>query len=369
MKLTLRTVGLPLRHVFRTAHGAAEVQETLLVELRDEGFSGYGEGCAPDFYHVTQAMMYDALEAARGRIESERLDDPAAFWERLAPLLGHNRFAQAAVDMAAHDLWGKKRGQPVYRLWGLELCRSCQTDRAESMVRCTHPTETTGGAALRLTHPTELPVSDYTIGLDTIEKMVAKMAEYADWPIFKIKLGTPDDLQIVRELRRHTKAIFRVDANCAWTAAEAIANAGELKDLRVEFIEQPLKADDWTGMRQVFAESALPVIADESCQTEEDVGRCGECFHGINIKLTKCGGMTPGRRMIEHGRRLGMKIMMGCMTESTVGISAIAQFLPLLDYVDMDGAELIARDVATGVRLDHGRAVFPAENGNGVRLL
>lgn len=359
MKLTIRTVSLPLKHVFRTAHGAAEVQETLLVELRDEGLAGYGEGCAPDFYYVTQAMMYDTLEAARSRIESERLDDPAAFWERLAPLLGHNRFAQAAVDMAAHDLWGKKRGQPVYKLWGLEIGA---TQGGQSHFR-------QAKIGTVPSHPTELPVSDYTIGLDTIEKMVAKMAEYADWPIFKIKLGTPDDLRIVRELRRHTKAVFRVDANCAWTADEAISNARELKDLGVEFIEQPLKADDWAGMRQVFAESALPVIADESCQTEEDVGRCGECFHGINIKLTKCGGMTPARRMIEHGRRLGMKIMMGCMTESTVGISAIAQFLPLLDYVDMDGAELIARDVATGVRLDRGRAVFPAENGNGVRLL
>ena len=217
--------------------------------------------------------------------------------------------------------------------------------------------------------PYELPASNYTIGLDTIERMAAKMDEYADWPIFKIKLGTADDLKIVRELRRHTSAVFRVDANCAWTADEAIVNARELKELGVEFIEQPLAAGDWAGMRRVFSQSALPLVADESCQTEEDVERCQGVFHGINIKLSKCGGMTPARRMIAHARGLGLKVMMGCMTESTVGISAIAQFLPLLDYVDMDGAELIARDVATGVRLDRGRAVFPAENGNGVRLL
>ena len=199
--------------------------------------------------------------------------------------------------------------------------------------------------------------------------MVAKMEEYADWPIFKIKLGTADDLKIVRELRRHTSAIFRVDANCAWTATEAIVNARELKALGVELIEQPLAADDWAGMRRVFAQSVLPVVADESCQTEADVDRCQGVFHGINIKLSKCGGMTPARRMIGRARALGMKVMIGCMTESTVGISAIAQFLPLLDYVDMDGAELIARDVARACGWTAGRAVFPAENGNGVRLL
>jgi L-Ala-D/L-Glu epimerase len=160
-----------------------------------------------------------------------------------------------------------------------------------------------------------------------------------------------------------------VDANCAWTAEEAIRNSRGLKELGVEFIEQPLAADDWDGMRRVFAESALPVLADESCLIEEDVARCRGFFHGVNIKLSKCGGMTPARRMIAEARRLGLKVMIGCMTESTVGISAIAQFLPLLDYVDMDGAVLIAKDVASGVRLEKGRPVFPAENGNGVTLL
>ena len=173
----------------------------------------------------------------------------------------------------------------------------------------------------------------------------------------------------MRELRRHTGAIFRIDANTAWTAGQTIAFAPELKALGVEFLEQPLKADDWEGMRRVFAECALPVIADESCLTEEDVPRCAGVFHGINIKLTKAGGLTPARRMIARARELGLRVMAGCMTESTVGISAIGQLLPLLDYVDMDGALLIARDIASGVRLERGRAIFPDENGNGVRLL
>jgi len=253
------------------------------------------------------------------------------------PRLGDNRFALCALDQAAHDLWGKLQGQPVHRLWGLRLG--------------------------------ELPRSNYTIGIDTVDKMVAKMKEFDGWPIYKIKLGTPDDLRIVRELRQHTGATFRVDANCAWAVDEAIRNAKELQALGVEFIEQPLDANNWVGMKEVYARSALPVMADESCQVEEDVERCQGYFHGVNVKLTKAGGQTPARRMVTRARELGLKTMVGCMNESTVGISAIAQLLPLLDYVDMDGAQLLARDIATGVKVERGRAVFPDENGNGVRLL
>ncbi len=336
-QLKLRTIALPLRHVFRIAHGATMVQNSVLVELRDGDLAGYGEGASSSYYGVTAADMIADLEAARGQIESWPLAEPAELWQRALPLLGHDRFALAALDAAVHDLWGKKLGQPTYRLWGLELDR--------------------------------IPLSDYTLGIDTLENRLKILAEFAGWPIYKIKLGTPDDLQVVRDLRRHTTAAFRVDANCSWTAEQTIFNSRELQALGVEFIEQPLPADDWEGMKRVFAASALPVMADESCLVEEDVARCAGFFHGVNIKLVKCGGMTPARRMIDVARRLGLKVMIGCMTESTVGISAIAQFLPLLDYVDMDGAALIARDVASGVRLEQGRAVFPDENGNGVRLL
>jgi len=338
MKLILRDLALPLRHPFTIAHGTTTVQENLLVELREDGISGYGEGASGDAYKAfTAESMRADLEKVRARIEAERLDDPAALWDRLLPVLGHNRFALCALDQAAHDLWGKKLGQPVWRLWGFEL--------------------------------RDLPPSNYTIGMDTIERMLMKMREFDGWPIYKIKLGAKDDFAVVRELRRHTAAAFRVDANCAWTAGQTLAIAPELKALGVEFIEQPLPAGDWEGMRRVFAKCALPVIADESCLVEEDVPRCAGRFHGINIKLAKAGGLTPARRMIRRARELGLKVMVGCMAESTVGISAIAQLLPLLDYVDMDGATLIAKDVASGVRVEKGRAVFPAENGNGVRLL
>lgn len=337
MQLILRNISLPLRHTFTISRGSTKVQENILVELRDDGFSGYGEGAPFHVYpDVTIASMRADLEAARPLIENESLENPAAFWDRLAPTLGKNRFALCALDGAAHDLWGKKLGQPVWKLWGLRLDR--------------------------------LPPSNYTIGLDTVDKMVHKLREFEGWPIYKIKLGTKDDLAIIRELRRHTTAVFRVDANCAWTVEQTLAYAPDLKALGVEFIEQPLPLGDWEGMRRIHPQCALPLIADESCQIEADVPRCAGHFHGINIKLTKAGGLTPARRMIVQARQLGLKVMVGCMVESTVGISAIAQLLPLLDYVDMDGATLISQDIASGVRVERGRAIFPNENGNGVRL-
>ena len=234
-------------------------------------------------------------------------------------------------------MWGKLRGQPLYELWGLS---------AE-----------------------KLPRTSYTIGVDTIDVMVVKLKEVSDWPIYKIKLGTSHDLEIIHALRRHTAATFRVDANCGWGVDETIEKSVALRDVNVEFIEQPLAADQLTQMAQVFAESALPIIADESCVVEGDVDRCHGLFHGVNIKLSKCGGLTPARRMIVRARELGMQVMVGCMTESTVGISAIGQLLPLLQCVDMDGALLLAEDIATGVTIDRGVCRFPEENGCGVRLL
>ena len=185
----------------------------------------------------------------------------------------------------------------------------------------------------------------------------------------KIKLGTKNDIEIVTELRKHSDAIFRIDANCGWTADEAIENSFKLKELGVEFLEQPLKANDIEGAKKLYENSALPIIADESCIVESDVEKCVGLFHGVNVKLTKCGGLTPGKRMLENARRLGLKTMVGCMTESSVGISAIGHLLPLLDYVDMDGGLLLKKDIAEGVIITDGVVSYSNLNGTGVTLL
>jgi L-alanine-DL-glutamate epimerase-like enolase superfamily enzyme len=346
VQLTYQKFDLPLKHVFTISRSSVKVQETLVVQLAADGQFGYGEATTNSFYGATIPNMTAAIESVRPIVERGSLDDPrgliAALSEKLAgvgddPARKYAKFALNALDQAIHDLWGKLRGAPVYKLWGLSI--------------------------------DNVPLSDYTLGIDTPEKMVEKMQEMPGWPVYKIKLGTADDLAIVRELRRHTDAVFRVDANCGWTAEQTIEFAPVLKNMNVEFIEQPLPPEDVEGARRAYENSALPLIADENCITEEDVDRCVGRFHGINIKLVKCGGLAAARRMAARARELGMKVMAGCMTESTVGISALAQILPLLDFVDMDGAVLLAQDIATGVRVERGRCIYSAVNGTGVQLI
>lgn len=337
LTLTIHDFELPLRHAFGISRGTIRVQPTLIVELSDGANRGSGEATTNTYYGATLASMRATLESVRSDVEAIGAIDPPALWASLAPRIGHDPFAQCALDEAVHDLWGKQRGRPVHELWGFS---------AEGV-----------------------PRSSFTIGIDELDVMAAKLHETPGWPCYKIKLGTSRDLDIVRELRRHTTAPFRVDANCGWTADEAISNSGELAKLGVEFIEQPLPADDWAGAREVFEQSALPIIADESCQRADDVERCRGHFHGVNVKVVKCGGLTPARRMLEHARAVGLKTMVGCMTESTVGISAIAQLLPLVDYADVDGAALLARDIARGVRVEHGACRFPQLGGTGVEMI
>ena len=205
-------------------------------------------------------------------------------------------------------------------------------------------------------------------GIDSIEVMVAKLREFPGWPVYKIKLGTPDDLAIVAALRAHTDAVFRVDANCGWTAEETIRNSAGAAAVGRRAHRAAAAARRLGRHAAVYAQSALPVMADESCRTESDVDRCQGFFHGINIKLVKCGGLCPARRMIDRARQLGLRVMAGCMCESTVGISAVAQLLPLLDYADMDGARLLGRDIAEGVHIERGRAQFPHTGGCGITL-
>jgi L-alanine-DL-glutamate epimerase-like enolase superfamily enzyme len=337
MKLALHHFELPLKHEFRISRESISVQPTLIAELEFHGVKGYGEATANAYYGMTLDSMVQAIAGVRAIIEAFPPDDPEGLWQVLAARLREQPFALCAIDQAAHDLQGKLREEPLYQMWGL----AGQTG----------------------------PLSNFTIGIDRIEVMVAKLNEMPDWPIYKVKLGTDRDLEIIRQLRQHTSAVFRVDANCGWKPDETIANASALASLGVEFIEQPLPADDWPGQRQAYEHSVLPIIADESCLAESDVDRCAESFHGINIKLPKCGGLTPARRMIGRARELDLKVMVGCMTESTVGISAIAQLLPLLDYVDMDGAALLAADIAAGVRVERGVCHYADENGTGANLI
>ncbi|WP_097046205.1 dipeptide epimerase [Flagellimonas pacifica] len=335
MQISLKKYTLPLKHTFRISRESHDFQNSLIVGLTHKGKVGYGEATSNPYYKITVESMIAEIMAIKNEIEIFDFDTPESFHKYLVEK-GLTNFAICALDLAAHDLYGKLKDKPLYELWN--------------------------------TNTSSYPITNYTIGIAPIDIMVSKMKE-TPWPIYKIKLGTTEDVAIVRELRKYTNAIFRIDANCAWTAEETIYNAPILKDLGVEFLEQPLKADDWHGMEQVMRHTVLPVIADESCIVEEDVEKCGLHYNGINIKLTKCGGLTPALRMIKQGKEMGLKIMVGCMTESTVGISAIAQLLPQLDYVDMDGAMLLKKDIADGVVIKNdGKVLFPSIAGSGVTL-
>ena len=276
-----------------------------------------------------------SLEAKRGVIERYALTDPQRFWHFLHHLLPGENFLIAALDIAGWDLFAQLRRQPLFRLLGLSF--------------------------------KEAPVTDYTLGADTAEVMVQKM-EAHPWPVYKIKMTKAGDIDTLRELRRHTDAPFRIDANEAFSFDDAKRILPELKKLGVVLVEQPLGKQEWDAMAGLKALSPLPLYADESCVEEADVAKCAAGFHGINIKLTKCGGITPALRMIQEARTLGLEIMMGSMNESTIGAAAIVHLAPLLDALDADGPLLLKEDVAQGLKYDNGKVMISGQNGLGIRF-
>jgi L-Ala-D/L-Glu epimerase / N-acetyl-D-glutamate racemase len=335
MKLIIRTYKLQLKHPFTISRGTRTEVSSLIVELQENGISGYGEATTNPYYNTTVQQFEQELNKKRAIIEISSTKNPEEFWDYLFSHFSHNMFLLCALDLAYTDLYTRLKGVKLHEYWNFKL--------------------------------NKLPQSNFTIGIDSIENMIKKMKEMP-WPIYKIKLGTKNDIEIVTELRKHTSAIFRIDANCGWTPTETLKNSIELKKLGIEFIEQPLPASDWKGAKVVYENSYLPIIADESCIVESDIEKCNNHFHGVNIKLMKCGGLTPAKRMIEKAKSLGLKTMVGCMTESTVGISAIAHLIPILDYVDMDGALLIKNDIANGVKIENGKVLFPKTIGIGAVL-
>lgn len=335
MKVSHKKFELPFTHPFTISKGTKTHQPTLIVELDHFGIKGYGEAPAINYYNITVEKMIEDLEAKRLFLEKFTFTDPERYWHYLHHLFPANPFLVCALDMAGWDIFGKLKRKQLHELWGLDS--------------------------------TAAPLTDFTIGIDSVEKMVAKMKE-RPWPIYKIKVGSADDIEMVTAIRNHTDAVLRVDANAGWTLEEALQKIPLLKKLGVEFVEQPLAKDDWEGMKLLYQQSELPLIADESCVSAADVKKCHGFFHGINIKLTKCSGLTPARNMIEEAKSLGLKVMVGCMNESSVGTAAIAQLAPMLDFVDMDGPLLLASDVASGVSFDFGKIVYNSQPGLGITL-
>lgn len=334
MDFSAEDLTLKLATPFRISRGVQLYANNTLVSLRDGDVSGIGEAAPSGFYGEKRETVSAALPYLAQQLGDDplRIEDITASFERT---FHHgNAAAKAALDMALYDLAGKRLGVPVYALLGL--------------------------------NPDATPLTSYTIPIDAPDVMARKAKEAKDYPILKIKVGTPDDVATVRAIREVTDATLRVDANAAWTAKQAIQTITALAPYGIEFVEQPVAAGDLEGLRLVRENVPVPIIADESCVVPEDIPNVVGRVDGINIKLMKCGGMRNALKMIAAARVHHLKVMLGCMIESSLSITAAAQLSPLVDYADLDGQLLIERDPFDGVRVEHGKLVLPNRPGLGV---
>jgi len=334
LRLQADILELKTRHPFIIARGTQDIYRTVAIRLVDrDGVEGWGEAAPQRFYGETPETVIAALEAYATILPDHpyHLDDAEA---RFALGLSGNNSARAALSAALHDLVGKRLGAPVYRLFGLD--------------------------------PARCPVSTFTIGIDTPERMRHKVREAESYPVLKIKLGTADDLSILRAIREATSKELRVDANCGWNRKQAVRMLPVLEEFGVTVLEQPLPPDDLDGLAEVTRHSRLPVIADESCLTAADIPRLVGKVDGINIKLAKTGGLREALRMVAIARAHHLLVMVGCMIESSVGITAAAQITPLVDLCDLDGAALLAHDPYSGATIEAGQLRLPEGPGLGL---
>ncbi|MBI1388609.1 MAG: dipeptide epimerase [bacterium] len=319
---------LHTRDPFGLSRGTRRAVSNLFIRCGE----GLGEG-APIYYKGQNAE--DMLALARALPPDLAAADPAeAASLVLARHPGETALAEA-VDLALYDAWGKREKKPLHELWGLDS--------------------------------TAVPLSSFTIGLDSLDVMLQKIERVNEYPIIKVKLGGVDDVAILEAIRERSSQSIYIDANEGWTLDETIARLPELKRLGVELLEQPLPRADLDGYARLFEanRTGIPLFVDEGVQGPEDVERWAGRADGINVKLAKCGGLGPGRRCIERARACGLKVLLGCMLESSLAISAAAQLAPLADYADLDGAALLSDDPFEGMRMEAGRLTLPNRPGLG----
>lgn len=328
---------LDLDDPFTIARGTQESAENLLVRVSDGDHEGIGAAAPSEHYGETyrtvEAVLPDLLAVV------EEVGDPHALGRierRMRETVRDNPAARTAVSIALHDLAAKRLGVPLYRYWGLD--------------------------------PRQSPATSFTIGLDTIERMREKTesAVEAGHTVLKVKLGTERDREIIEAIRAEAPNVrLRVDANEAWTPHEALDNIDALAEFDVEFVEQPVPAENSQGLEYVHDRSSLPIAADESCVTLSDVPHVAERADIANIKLMKCGGLREAKRMVHAARAHGLEVMLGCMIESNAAIAAACQLAPLLDYADLDGSLLLADDPYEGVPIRGGDIDLAGVEGSG----
>ena len=335
LRLAFDVVTLHTRHPFIIARGGRSEYQVVWVRVSDgDGTEGWGEAYPSSYY----GESLEGVQAALTRVAAKLPDDPFDLdgaERRLEQLIPESAATRAALSEAYHDLVGKRLGVPVWKLWGLDAKNA--------------------------------PQSSFTIGIDEPEKMRQKVTEAAAYPVLKIKLGTERDEAILKTIRDATDKPIRVDANAGWDQAKALRMLPILKDCGVELLEQPLPPEDLDGLGVVRAASDIPVVVDESCLVATDIPKLVGKADGINIKLAKCGSLREALRMIATARAHGMKVMVGCMIETSIAITAAAHFTPLVDFADLDGAALTVDDPFAGASIDGGQIRLPDGPGLGVR--
>jgi L-Ala-D/L-Glu epimerase len=337
MKLAREIITVHTTHPFVIARGGSSEFRVVWVRvIDDDGAEGWGEAAPSRFYGETAETVMAALDRLAPILDTWDPWSLEAIEPEMNKALRNNGSAKTAISAALHDLAAKRLGVPLYRMWGLD--------------------------------PSKSPLSSYTIGIADADTLRRRVEEAADYPVLKVKLGSDRDAEIIRTVRSAApNKILRVDANAAWTAKHALRMVELLMDYDVEFVEQPLPPQDLEGLRFVRERSPLPILADESCIVASDVTRLVGVVDGINLKLSKCGGLREAHRIIATARAHGLLVMAGCMVETSLGISAAAHLAPLLDYADLDGAALLADDPFAGATIAHGQINLPAEPGLGVK--
>ena len=337
MRVTTEVVTVHTRHPFIIARGGQSEYNVVWVRLTDDdGVEGWGEAAASRFYGETATSVVGAIERFKPVLESANSWSIEAIEQEIEKVLRWNAAARCAVSAALHDMMGKRLGVPLWKLWGLDKEKA--------------------------------PISSYTIGIapddDTLR---ARVREASSYPLLKIKLGSPRDREVLAIVREEApNAQLRVDANAAWSAKQALGMMQALVDNGVDMLEQPLPPHDIEGLRFVRERSPIPVVADESCIVATDIPKLEGVVDGVNIKLAKCGSLREALRMIAVARAHGMRVMCGCMIESTLGIAAAAHFSPLLDDADLDGAALLSDDPFAGPGIPSGRVTLGDAPGLGV---
>ena len=343
MKLTFAPYELMLRHVFTVASYSRSSTPDIQVQIEYDGHTGYGEASMPPYLAKELGTVDSVLEfLGRAAKRLEDFNDPFQLEDILAEidrLDEGNAAGKAAVDIALHDLVGKMMGQPWYRIWGL--------------------------------NPAKTPSTTYTIGIDTADVVRQKTRECAErFNILKVKLGRDNDREMIETIRSVTDLPIAVDANQGWTDRQhALDMILWLKEQGIVMVEQPMPKQQLDDIAWVTEQSPLPIFADESIQRLSDIQKLKGAFTGINIKLMKCTGMHEAYKMMCTARALGMKVMIGCMTETSCAVSAAAQLSPAVDFADLDGNLLISNDRFEGVKVVNGKLTLNDLPGIGVRKL